>query len=191
MEIALLVIVCITFIALSIGLYLNHKNSLIISAKITASQDHVIQDIARLKNEMNEKIQQLRGDTYSRIDASKNECISTINSGMQKIESEIVESGKNLRDSISQSKSETVSSILSALNSVREDLLAAQQKLQKDMVSSHGDMKDQFHVAFNKMQHEIDAQITNSIFKQNEFSLDVNNKFNKIIDEIKSPLTLD
>ena len=191
MEIILLVIVSLTFIAVGTGLFLNHKNNLNITAKIVGGQENITQHITSIRNEMVDKIQQLSVDTSSRIEATKIEYISTLNNGIQKMQGDLSQLAKNMENNISLSKSETITAILPTLNSVRDELQSTHNKLQKEIVPSLGNMREEIQSTYIKLQNEIDGQLKNHLQKQNEFANDVNGKFNKIIDEIKSPLTLD
>jgi hypothetical protein len=177
MIIATLIISCLTLIAVSVGLFLNYKSNRTILLTITNFEEAVNKNIEDAKNATLLKLQEINNSTNSKLDTSKSEIQNTVKDNSKFVHEEIVAKVK-------ESDINNYNAITSAKTAVLESL---EPKV--------ADLKTETTQFLQKLSTEVNSKIDTALQSQEQRHADLINevkeKFGKIIEEIKSPLTLD
>jgi len=177
MIIATLIISCLTLIAVSVGLFLNYKSNRTILLTITNFEEAVNKNIEDAKNATLLKLQEINNSTNSKLDTSKSEIQNTVKDNSKFVQEEIVAKVK-------ESDINNYNAITSAKTAVLESL---EPKV--------ADLKTETTQFLQKLSTEVNSKIDIALQSQEQRHADLVNevkeKFGKIIEEIKSPLTLD
>jgi hypothetical protein len=177
MIIATLIISCLTLIAVSVGLFLNYKSNRNTLLTIADFEEAVNKNIEDAKNATLLKLQEINTSTNTKLDTSKTEIQTTVKDNSKFVHEEIAAKVK-------ESDINNYNAITSAKTAVLESL---EPKV--------ADLKTETTQFLQKLSAEVNSKIDTALQAQEQRHTDLINevkeKFGKIIEEIKSPLTLD
>jgi hypothetical protein len=174
MIIATLIISCLTLIVVSVGLFLNYKSTGKTLLTIANFEKAVNKNIEDAKNASLLKAQEINNTTNSKLDTSKSEIQNTVQVNSKFVHEEIVakvkESDINNYNAITSAKTAVLESLEPKVADLKTETIQFLQKLSSEVNSKIDTAQEQRH-----------SDLIN----------EVKEKFEKIIEEIKSPLTLD
>ena len=177
MIIATLIISCLTLIAVSVGLFLNFKSNRNTLTTIVNFEEAMTTKVENVKKEILSKIQDFHNSTHSKVDTTKTEIQTTVKDNSKFVHEELItkakESDVNNYNAIEAAKKSVLESLESKMNELKTETTLYLQKLTTDINS------------------KVDTALQAQEKQQTELINEVKNKFSKIIEEIKSPLTLD
>ncbi len=162
MIIITLIISCLTLIAVSVGLFLTHKSTRNILLTIANFETTLNKNVENSKNDIIAKSIEIYNSTVSKFDASKNE-----------IQNVVKECDTNSHNAITSAKNTILESLEPKVVDLKTETAQYLQKLSTEVNS------------------KIDAALQAQEQRHTDLINEVKEKFGKIIDEIKSPLTLD
>lgn len=188
MIIATLIISCLTLIVVSVGLFLNYKSNQKTLTTIANFDESITAKIEDVKSEILFKIQDFHTSTHSMVDTTKSEIQTTVKDNSKFIHEELITKAK-------ESDVNTYNAIEAAKKAVLESLESKMNDLKIETQSSFETLKNETHQYSQKLSTDINSKVDTALQaqekQQTELINEVKNKFSKIIEEIKSPLTLD
>lgn len=168
-----LIISCLMLIAVSVGLFLNHKSTSNILLTIANLEDAIFKKVEEAKNETLLNMKEIN----NKLDASKLEIQNTVKDNSKFVHEEIV-------IKVKESDINNYNAITAAKTAVLESLEPKVANLKAETTQS-----------LQKLSTEINSKFDSALQTQEQRHIDLINevkeKFGKIIEEIKSPLTLD
>lgn len=177
MILIILILSGLILIAVCIGLFLNFKSNRNTLLAIANFEEAINKNVEKLKNEVLSKLQDANSSTSSKLDSSKAEIQSTVKDNSKIVHEEIItkakESDVNNYNAITSAKSAVLESLEPKVIDLKAETTQHLQKLSTELNS------------------KIDAALQAQEQRQTDLINEVKEKFGKIIEEIKSPLTLD
>ena len=177
MIIATLIISCLTLIAVGVTLFLNYRSNRNILLTIASFEEVITKNVEDAKIEIFSKLQDANSSTNSKIETSKTEIQNTVKDNSKFVHEEIVskvkESNINNYNAITFAKTAVLESLEPKVTDLKAETTQHLQKLSTE---------------FNS---KIDAALQAQEQRHTDLINEVKEKFGKIIEEIKSPLTLD
>jgi uncharacterized membrane protein len=177
MIIATFIISCLTLIAVSVGLLLNYKSNRTVRLTIASFEAAVNKNIEDAKNASLLKLQEINNSTNSKLDTYKSEIQNTVKDNSKYVHEEIVakvkESGINNYNTITSAKTAVLESLEPKVEDLKTETIQFLQKLSIEV------------------NLKIDTALQSQEQRNTDLINEVKEKFGKIIEEIKSPLTLD
>lgn len=188
MIIAILIISCITLIALNVGLFLKLKSNRNIFTTITNFEEAITTKVENLKTEILSKIEDLHNRTHSKVETTKTEIQTTVKDNSKFVHEELITKAE-------ESDINNYNAIEAAKKTVLESLEPKMNELKTETKSSLETLKSETNQHLQKLSTDINSKVDTALQAQEkqqaELINEVKNKFSKIIEEIKSPLTLD
>ncbi len=177
MIIAILIISCITLIAVCIGLFLNLKANRNTLTIITNFGETTIAKIENLRSEVFSKIEDFNSSTHSNIDITRTAIQTTVKDNSKFMQEELLSKAKE--------------SDVNNFNAIESGKKAILESLEPKI----SELKIEINQYFQKLSTDINSKVDTALQTQEKQQTglisEVQNKFNKIIEEIKSPLNLD
>lgn len=188
MIIITLIISCLTLIAVSVGIFLNFKSNRSTLTTIANFELAITAKVEDVKTEVLSKIQDFHNSTHSKVDTTKTEIQTTVKENFNFVHEELITKAK-------ESDVNNYNAIQSAKKAVLESLEPKMNELNTETQSSLVTLKSETNQYLQKLSTDINSKIDLALLsqekQQTELINEVKNKFSKIIEEIKSPLTLD
>ena len=188
MIIATLIISCLTLIAVSVGLFLNLKSNRTTLTTIANFEEAITTKVENIKSEILSKIQDFNSSTHTMVDTTKTEIQTTVKDNSKFVHEQLITNAK-------ESDVNNYNAIESAKKAILESLEPKMNELKTETLSSLASLKSETNQYIQKLSTDINAKIDTALQaqekQQTELINEVKNKFSKIIEEIKSPLTLD
>lgn len=188
MIVATLIISCLTLIAVSVGLFLNFKLNRNTLTTIANFEEGVMFKVDHLKNEIYSKLQDFNNRTHSQVDATKIEIQTTVEHNSKFIHEEMIAKAKdsevNNHNSIESAKKAVLDSLEPKMNQIKTET-------QSSLTSLKNETNQYLQKFITDVNLKVDTALQVQVKQQAELTNEVKNKFSKIIEEIKSPLTLD
>ena len=177
MILTTLIISCLTLIAISVGLFLNLKSNRNTLTTIANFEEAILGKVENVKSEILSKIIELNNNTHLKVDTTKTEIQTTVNDSSKFVYEQLItktkESDVNNYNAIESAKKAVLESLEPRINELKTETNLYLQKHSTDINS------------------KVDTALQAQEKQQTELLNEVKNKFSKIIEEIKSPLTLD
>lgn len=188
MIIATLIISCLTLIVVSVGLFLSIKSNRSVLTTISNFDEAINTKLENIKSEILSKIQDFNISTHSKVDITKTEIQTTVKDNTKFVYEELITKAN-------ESDINNHSAIESAKKAVLQSLEPKMNELKTDTQSSIASLKDETIHYLQKLSSDINSKVDTALQTQEKYQTELINevktKFSKIIDEIKSPLTLD
>ena len=188
MIVATLIISCLTLIAVGVGLFLSLKSKHKTLATIADLEETITQNVENVKKEILSKIEELNNSTNSKVDATKTEIQTTVANNSKYVYEELITKAK-------ESDVNNYNAVESAKRAVLESLEPKINELKTETQSSLAALKSETNQYLQKISTDINSKVDTALQAQEkqqaELIDEVKTKFSKIIEEIKSPLTLD
>lgn len=177
MILTTLIISCLTLIAISVGLFLNLKSNRNTLTTIANFEEVILGKVENVKSEILSKIIELNNNTHLKVDTTKTEIQTTVKDSSKFVYEQLItktkESDVNNYNAIESAKKAVLESLEPRINELKTEINLYLQKHSTDINS------------------KVDTALQAQEKQQTELLNEVKNKFSKIIEEIKSPLTLD
>lgn len=177
MEIATLIVACLTLIAVGIGLFINHKTNEKLTDQIKVVEEKTKQDIFATREEILEKIKIFKDDIFKHLDNSAIE-----------IKNSILEKTEQVNTDVALRIEGTEKSVNSNMTTVKTDLIEIFEASLKSVQS-------EVQTILAKTEIEVKSKIDSSLKIQQDQQLksfaNTEEKFQEVINEIKKPLSLD
>ncbi len=221
MDIATIIITSLTLIAVGVGLFLNHKTNLKLVGQLKDFEEKTNQSISATRAEILEIVKVHREDTLKHFDNSTLEIKNLVNEKTEQINLEVATRidnlGKIIISNIASTKTDIIDTFENKSTKTKEDIQNSNAKLQKETAdtievrlkgfqseiqSTLEKIKVEFETnstSINKAALKTETEIKNKIDsalktqeeQQFEALANMEDKFQKVINEIKSPLALD
>lgn len=188
MIIVTLIISCLTMIAVGTGLFLNLKSNRKTLTTIADMEEAITKKVENVKSEILSKILELNNSTHSKVDTTKTEIQTTVEDNSKFVHQGLITKAK-------ESDVNNYNAIESAKEAVLESLEPKMNELKTETQTSLISLKSETNQYLQKLSTDINSKVDTALQaqekQQTELINEVKNKFSKIIEEIKSPLTLD
>lgn len=188
MILTTLIFSCLTLIAVSVGLFLNFKSNRKTLTTIANFEEAITTKVENVKSEILLKIQDFHNSTHSKVDTIKTEIQTTVLDNSKFVHEELIIKTK-------ESDVNNYNAIEAAKKAVLESLEPKMNELKTETQSSLETLKSETNQHLQKLSTDINSKVDTALQaqekQQTELINEVKNKFSKIIEEIKSPLTLD
>jgi hypothetical protein len=173
MILTTLIISCLTLIVVSVGLFLNLKSNRNIMTTIANFEESITAKVESVKSEISSKIQDFNDSTHSKFDTTKTEIQTTVKDNSKFVHEKLITTAK-------ESDLNNYNAIESAKKVVIESLEHKMNETNLHLQKNSSDINSKVDMALQAQEKQ-----------QSELINEVQTKFSKIIEEIKSPLTLD
>ncbi len=187
MVIAILIIVCLTLVAISVSLFLNNKAMLRTIARIDSLEIKNENDLKNLRAEFSDKLQVSFSEIGNKVDTSSTQLLESIETAFS------VTSTK-----VSNAKGELQGNIEKLQNELKEKITEGQLAnnkaatvIQDEIISFGTKLNNSLSQVANELKAKHDNVINSQQEWQKNLTTELGSKFNGILEEIKNPLPLD
>lgn len=188
MIVATLIISCLILIIVGIAFFLNLKSNRNTLTTIAAFEEAITMKVEEAKTEIFLKIQDSSNSTHTIVDTAKTEIQTTVKDNLKFVHEELI-------TKVKESDVNNYNAIESVKKTVLESLEHKMNELKIETQSSLGSLKIETSEYFQRISDGINAKVDIALHtqerQQSELINEVKTKFSNIIEEIKSPLTID
>lgn len=221
MDIATIIITSLTLIAVGVGIFLNQKTNLKLAGQLKDFEEKTNQSISATRAEILDIVKVYKEENLKQLDNSTNEIKKSVIDKSEQLNTAVAESietiCKTINNNILSLKTDLIETFENKSIKTKEDIQNSNAKLQKEtsetiearlkgfqseIQTTLEKIKVEFEtnsISINKTALKTETEIKNKMDsalkiqeeQQFEALANIDDKFQKVINEIRSPLALD
>jgi hypothetical protein len=192
MEIAEILILGLTLIAVCVGLYINHKNNSKLNTQLKDFEYKTTQGILNLRTELIDSFKVLSEENKKQINNLSSDVKNYLNEKTEQINMELTTRidnlGKTINYKIDTTKTDLMENYEMKSSKTIEDLQNLYVKNQKEIIEN---IEAKLKIFNTENNTKIESALATQKDQQIRALASINEKFQVVINEIKSPLGFD